>query len=137
IPHSRDEILVLNPTDVKGNQVGNCARRHRGFPQRARKSVEMLLTELERVQCGRQFRGSFPGVTHCRQRKKAARERRPELSFAVLDGSECQPTWAARSWTFVSVEALGCVGSVRTVASCPSQSRVSRTISPSGNSSAS
>src|SRR5262245_50682319 len=97
----------------------------------------MLLTELERVQCGRQVRGSFLALHIVDKEKKAARERRPELSFAVLHGGECQPTWAARSWTSASVEALGCVGSVRTVASCPSQSRVSRTISPSGNSSAS
>ena len=47
--------------------------------------------------------------------------------FAVLHGGECQPTWGARCWTSASAEALGCVGSVRTVAFCPSQSRVSRT----------
>jgi hypothetical protein len=37
--------------------------------------------------------GSFLALRH---RKKAARERRPELLFAVLHGAECQPTWAAR-----------------------------------------
>jgi len=61
---------------------------------------------------------------------------RPELLFAVVHDDECQPTWATRCWASL-LAVFDRVGSVRTVAFCPSQSRVSRTISPSGNSSAS
>src|SRR5262249_6382707 len=59
------------------------------------------------------------------------------LLFAFLHDDQCQPTYATRCWASASAAVLGCVGSVRTVAFCPSQSRVSKTISPSGNSSAS
>src|SRR5215831_411578 len=55
----------------------------------------------------------------------------------LLHDDHDQPTYAARCWASASAAVLGCVGSVRTVAFCPSQSRVSKTISPSGNSSAS
>ena len=69
-------------------------------------------------------------------RRPPERER-PELLFASLHDHECQPTWATRCWAAASAAVLDCVGSVRTVAFCPSQSRVSSTILPSGNSSAS
>jgi len=63
------------------------------------------------------------------------REGRPALF--VLHDNECQPTWVTRCWASSLLAVLDCVGSVRTVAFCPSQSRVSSTILPSGNSSAS
>jgi hypothetical protein len=62
---------------------------------------------------------------------------RPEPLFAVLHDDGCQPTCATRCWASASAAVLACVGSVRTDAFWPSQSRVSKTISPSGNSSAS
>src|SRR5262249_44070960 len=61
---------------------------------------------------------------------------RPEL-LAVLNDNEYQPTWATRRRASSLLAVFDCVGSVRTVAFCPSQSRVSSTILPSGNSSAS
>src|SRR5262249_25664504 len=57
---------------------------------------------------------------------------RPVLLFAFLHDDQCQPTYATRCWASASAAVLACVGSVRTVAFCPSQSRVSKTISPSG-----
>jgi hypothetical protein len=79
----------------------------------------------------------FFGRSTNRPGSRPPERERPELLSAVIHDDECQPTWATRCWASVSPAVLGCVGSVRTVALCPSQSRVSSTISPSGNSSAS
>jgi hypothetical protein len=101
-----------------------------GTTWKANPRVEKLLkfTELRASRCVGRCSGG---------RNRPPGRERPVVLFAFLHDDQCQPTYAARCWASASAAVLGCVGSVRTVAFCPSQSRVSKTISPSGNSSAS
>jgi hypothetical protein len=62
---------------------------------------------------------------------------RPDRRPAYLCAEAFQPTKLTRSWSRASSSVFGWAGNCRTVAAWPSDKSVSRTVRPSGNSSAS